>query len=156
MRMSTEPAPPPWPAESAHGLGGVTEIIHYIQAKPGLTRQILEEGQRVVVGILMGKGLKLTPPLVARMGLEPRATRLQREERGIKHAVRGQHGLQLQQGREDRIESEMAEHRIGKSDLHLTINRGELELFGGEKGIGACSEIPASRNTSSPKAIITR
>ena len=45
MRISAEPALPPWPAESAHGLGGVAEIIHYIQAKPGLARQILQQGE---------------------------------------------------------------------------------------------------------------
>ena len=80
----------------------------------------------------MGKGVKAEPPLVPRMGLEPRTPRLQREERGIEHTGRGQHGLQLQQSREDRIEREMAEHRIGKSDLHRPINRGELELIGGK------------------------
>ena len=150
MRISPEPALPPWPAESAHGLGGVAEITRYIKAKPGLAGQILQEGKGVVVGILMGKGLKLTPPLVARMGLEPRATRLQREERGIEHAGRGQHGLQLQQGREDRIEREMAEHRIGKSDLHRPINRSEIELIGGKQGVGSLF-----RNTGLTQHLLT-
>ena len=65
MRISAEPTLPSRPPESAHGLGGMAEIIHYIQAKPGLTRQILQEREGVVVGILMGEGSKRPPTCCA-------------------------------------------------------------------------------------------
>ena len=61
---------------------------------------------------------------------------LKREERGVKHTGRSKHGLQLQQGRKNRIQREMAEQRIGKGDLYRAIDWGEIELVGSEKGIG--------------------
>ena len=115
----------------------MSEIINEVQAEPCLACHILQQRKGIVVRVLMGICLKLTPPLVTRMWLKPRAAPFRSEKRGIEHAVRGQHGLQLQQGSEDRIEREMAEHRIGKSDLHRPINRGELELIGGKQGVGS-------------------
>ena len=93
MRMSTEQTLAPWPTESTHGLGGVAEIVHQVQAEPGLSGQSLLQGKGVVLGILMRKGLKLTTPFVARMRLKPRATRFKREERGVEHTRRSQHVL---------------------------------------------------------------
>ena len=84
----------------------------------------------------MGISLKLTPPLIARMRLEPSATLLKREERGVKHTGRSKHGLQLQQGRKNRIQCEVTEQRIGKGNLHRAIDWGEIELVGCKKGIG--------------------
>ena len=60
----------------------------------------------------------------------------------------------LQQGRKDRIQRQVTKQRIGKGDLHRAIDWGEIELVGGKKVYGACSGIPASRSTSSPKAIV--
>ena len=50
-------------------------------------------------------------------GPQPSATLLKREERGVKHAGRSKHGLQLQQGRKNRIQCEVTEQRIGKGDI---------------------------------------
>ena len=89
------------------------------------------------------------------MRLEPAATRFQSEKSGVKHTFREQHFLNLQKGCIDRIEREVTENRISKSNLHRSIDSGEVKLIGSKRVYGACLEIPTSRNTSSPKAIVS-
>ena len=109
IQLSVKPALPHRPTESTHRLGRVAKIVHQVQTKTCLTCQILQQVNWIVVWILMGISLKLATPLVAGMGLEPRTPRFQREERGIQHSRWRENGLQLQQGRENRVEREVAE-----------------------------------------------
>ena len=99
--ISAEPAMFSWPAESPHDLGGMTKIINQIKPKACLPRQILKEGERVVVWVLMGIGLKLASPLVTRMGLEPRATLLQSKKSCVENTGRCQNGLKMLESSEN-------------------------------------------------------
>ena len=108
----------------------MAEIIDQIQSKPRLARQIFQQGNGVVVGILMGVSFKLTPPLIARMRIEPIASWLQRKECGVERTGWTQHGTQLQQGRVNRIQREVTEDRISESELHWPINLREIEMVG--------------------------
>ena len=84
----------------------------------------------------MREGLKWRPHLLRGWGLS-QGRHSSNEKNGIEHTIRGQYGLQLQQGREKiELSVRWLNAELCKCDLHRTINRDEFELVGGKR-VGA-------------------